>query len=350
MNNISICIITKNESKNILRCLTPLSAYDFELIVVDTGSTDRTKEIALSQGAKVYDFTWCNDFSAARNFSISKASNDWILVLDADEYLTSMDVAGLLQFMQDYPDYIGRIERHSGDYEGNLTIDAVERFFDRRIYHYERPIHEQVLRMDRMPVKLQSVPVIVEHSGYSTEEIANQKAKRNIDLLVASLDCGYADCYTYFQIGQSYFMIKDFSSALSYFEKALDFDIDPKSEYVQMLMVSCGYALIYSDRVQDAIDFLLQSYSYFQNYGDYVFLLGCCYIRTGEYIKAVQQFVQATTLTEYKTEGVTTYLALYNLGLLYLQLGEKKMAISFLENSRNYPPSETLLKDLLSQS
>ena len=81
---ISVCIIAKNEEKYIEECLRKLKPYGFEIVVADTGSTDATKEIASRYADKVVDFTWINDFSAARNFCAKQASNNWILALDCD--------------------------------------------------------------------------------------------------------------------------------------------------------------------------------------------------------------------------------------------------------------------------
>ena len=84
---LSVCIITKDEEQNIARCLECLAPYGFELIVADTGSSDRTKEIALRYTDKVYEFPWRDDFAAAKNFAVSKASGDAVMVVDADEFL-----------------------------------------------------------------------------------------------------------------------------------------------------------------------------------------------------------------------------------------------------------------------
>ena len=81
-------MIVKNEEKFLQRCLDSVDVD--EIIVVDTGSTDKTKEIARNYTGKVYDFKWVDDFSKARNFSISKATKEWILVLDADEVIDNM--------------------------------------------------------------------------------------------------------------------------------------------------------------------------------------------------------------------------------------------------------------------
>ncbi|MEI6154124.1 MAG: glycosyltransferase, partial [Deltaproteobacteria bacterium] len=88
---LSLCMIVKNEEQHLIRCLLSATPVVDEMIVVDTGSTDRTKDIARAFGAKVFDFPWTNDFSEARNVSLSKATGDWILVLDADEVISALD-------------------------------------------------------------------------------------------------------------------------------------------------------------------------------------------------------------------------------------------------------------------
>ena len=87
---ISVCIIAKNEEKYIEECLRHLKPYGFEIVVTDTGSTDRTKEIARKYADKVLDFEWIDDFSAARNFCMEHASNNWILAIDCDEYMEEL--------------------------------------------------------------------------------------------------------------------------------------------------------------------------------------------------------------------------------------------------------------------
>ena len=85
MPQISLCMIAKNEQANLKKCLNSVKDLVDEIIIVDTGSTDKTKEIAKKFGAKIVDFKWKDDFSAARNECLKHATKDWILVLDADE-------------------------------------------------------------------------------------------------------------------------------------------------------------------------------------------------------------------------------------------------------------------------
>ena len=87
MITVSLCMIVKNEEDILARCLDSLKGLMDEIIIVDTGSTDRTKEIAANYTDKIYDFSWCDDFAAARNFSFYKATKEYIYAPDADEVL-----------------------------------------------------------------------------------------------------------------------------------------------------------------------------------------------------------------------------------------------------------------------
>jgi glycosyltransferase involved in cell wall biosynthesis len=88
-NRLSVCLIVKNEEKFLGQCLKSVRDLASQIVVVDTGSTDRTVEIAKEYGAEVYSFAWCDDFSAARNAALEHATGDWVLVLDADEELSA---------------------------------------------------------------------------------------------------------------------------------------------------------------------------------------------------------------------------------------------------------------------
>ena len=106
---ISICIIVKNVQALLPDCFRPLISLGYEIIIVDTGSTDKTKQVANQYTDKVYDFVWQDDFSAARNYSISKASNEYVLIIDSDEVVDNIDKDKLERLIKDNPDGIGRL-------------------------------------------------------------------------------------------------------------------------------------------------------------------------------------------------------------------------------------------------
>ncbi len=94
---LSLCAIALDEEVALPQCLSSVTGVVDEIVLLDTGSSDRTKEIAQSFGAKVYDYKWCNDFSAARNEALKYVEGDWVLVLDADEVLVPEIVPSLQQ-------------------------------------------------------------------------------------------------------------------------------------------------------------------------------------------------------------------------------------------------------------
>ena len=108
MVTISLCMIVRNEEDVIGRCLESVWGVPDEIIIVDTGSTDRTKEIARAMGAQVYDFAWIDDFSAARNASFDRAAMDYILWLDADDVVDADNRLALLSLKEtlDPEDYL----------------------------------------------------------------------------------------------------------------------------------------------------------------------------------------------------------------------------------------------------
>ena len=87
MKNLSACVIVKNEERNLPTWLKSMQGIADELVVVDTGSDDRTVAIAEAAGARVYHFPWRNDFAAAKNYAMDHAHGKWLLILDADEYI-----------------------------------------------------------------------------------------------------------------------------------------------------------------------------------------------------------------------------------------------------------------------
>ena len=100
MASISLCMIVKNEEAVLKRCLDSIADLMDEIIIVDTGSTDRTKKIAADYTSKIYDYRWANDFSAARNFSFSKATMEYIYAADADELLDEENHMRFLRLKQ----------------------------------------------------------------------------------------------------------------------------------------------------------------------------------------------------------------------------------------------------------
>lgn len=150
MITISACLIVKNEEKVLKRCLDCIKVFADEIIIVDTGSTDKTKDIALEYTDKIYDFTWVNDFSAARNESFSKATMDYIYVADADEVIDSENIKKLLEIKQVMLPEIEIVQMlytnqllHNTTY--NYDVELRPKLYKRlRNFRWVDPVHESV--------------------------------------------------------------------------------------------------------------------------------------------------------------------------------------------------------------
>jgi tetratricopeptide (TPR) repeat protein len=179
--DLSFCIIVKNEASALPRCLDSVKSVVDEIIVVDTGSSDRTIEIARSYGARVYSFEWCNDFSAARNASLQYAQGDWVLVLDADETLVPDSIPALKQALRS-PQYLvlNLIRQEIGATQSPYSM--VSRLFRRHpALYFTRPYHAMV--DDSVEALLRQEPqweigclpdVAILHTGYQPDVIAAQ--------------------------------------------------------------------------------------------------------------------------------------------------------------------------------
>ncbi|MDR3209909.1 MAG: glycosyltransferase [Oscillospiraceae bacterium] len=187
---LSQCMIVKNEEKNIERALTWAKGIAFEQIVVDTGSTDRTVEIAKSLGATVYHFDWIEDFSAAKNYAIEQAKGNWIAFCDADEYLPDADAKKLKGFLQrtaaEFPRaLVVRCDWANLDGEGNifLTLQQDRFFRNHPGVRYVNRIHE-FLSTPWLECMIETKEISIIHTGYTSAALMEQsKAERNMKII-----------------------------------------------------------------------------------------------------------------------------------------------------------------------
>lgn len=207
---ISACYIVKNEAKNLAKSIKSLKNQVNEIVVVDTGSTDNTIAVARKLGAKVYSFPWQDDFSQARNFALSKAKGDWLILLDADEYFTSKTAGNIRQVIRQAQQVDGLLVQLV-----NFDVDKaeVQNYFNalRMVrkqagLHYEGMIHEELKLSGDNTMKLAKVPanmLEIYHTGYATS-VSKQKIKRNLQMLQQAVAKGqseeslaryFCDCY-----------------------------------------------------------------------------------------------------------------------------------------------------------
>lgn len=336
---ISVCIIAKNEESNLAKCLESIKKYNFEVIVVDTGSVDETKKIALKYTNNVYDYVWNENFSEARNYSISKAKNDIIMILDADEEITELDICKLEQIIIKEHKSIGRIniinvyERNGQKFKYN---EKVTRIFNKKFYTYKGRIHEQLMKINNLETKIYDAPVIINHIGYSNTEIERtNKITRNIKLLLEELKRESKEPYLYYQLGKSYYMKNNYQKAVNSLKKAIDLLVNKNSYYVEDLIETYGYSLINSNQYSEAMK-LLNLYDEYSNSADFIFLAALILMNNGYINEAILEFKKATKLKKCKMDGVNSYLALYNIGVIYECIGDYYSAIEFYKLCNEY--------------
>lgn len=218
---LSLCMIVKDEQTNLPRCLASVQDLVDEIVVVDTGSHDRTVEIAKQYGARVLHRKWRGSFAAARNSGLEAASGDWILVLDADEEIEPGKIKLIRSLMDD-----GKIEGYMFAVVNQVqdavwfhteSAASVRMWRNRREYRYERDLHEQILPSiyrARPSAVLAQVDVRIRHYGYDPREIARKgKQGRNLPLAKEAVNA-VGDDFAHFNLGIELMIHNRYAEAL----------------------------------------------------------------------------------------------------------------------------------------
>ncbi|MEZ4747144.1 MAG: glycosyltransferase [Calditrichia bacterium] len=228
---ISLCMIVKNEATNLPRCLGSVKNLVDEMIVVDTGSSDGTQDIAKNAGAKLFTEPWQDDFSAAKNAAISRANGQWILVLDADEELLNPDeIAQPLrqQLNETNADAFRLPVRNrmpAGDLMQIQEFYLTRLFRNRPEFRYEGRIHEQIRpAIERNGGNIETADVTILHHGYAQTDVqgGQNRLQRNIQLLESVVKSDPLNAYLNYHLGSSYKDTGDFQSAEKHLQISLE--------------------------------------------------------------------------------------------------------------------------------
>ncbi len=334
---ISVCIIAKNEEKYIEKCLEHLKPYGMEIVVVDTGSTDKTKEIARKYTDKVYDFTWVDDFSAARNYCAGKATNDWILAIDCDEYIEKFEVQVIKEYIQKNSKTAGEIcirnLAYRNDGEESCVDEKIVRFYHRDFFEFAYPVHESIVPKKHMggQEKCLSVPITVVHHGYHIDKDAMRvKQQRNLKLLYRMLETDdERKAYTLFQIGQSQQILENYKEAITSYTSCLELQkgINKQSMIKCIVQLATTYAqmdepykaLMVMEQHKEKVKSARITYTYA------LALLG-----VGEHLKALMQLVLVTTMEDREELGEDLIKCYDYIIKLYHMYGEAGLAEHFV--------------------
>ncbi len=221
--SVSLCMITRDEEKKLPKCLDSVKDLVSEIIIVDTGSRDRTIEIARSYGARVLRFEWKGDFATMRNLALKEARHPWILHLDADEALEAVDRETLHLVLDQSADGLAVVLRNhqpAGDMVRYLDERQIRFFRNKPAIRYRNKVHEQIgPSILEQGGEIVDANIIIHHYGY--EKNNEQRARRNLKMLSAELRERPDDAYVLFKLGETYKALNDFDHAAEFLKKAL---------------------------------------------------------------------------------------------------------------------------------
>ncbi|MBI2321845.1 MAG: glycosyltransferase [Chloroflexi bacterium] len=330
---LSVCVIAKNEEENVPRCLGSVRDVADEIVFIDTGSTDRTVELARELGAEVYHVQWQNDFAAAKNAAISHATGDWILFLDADEALTPGYGPRLRALIAQHPTEPPvalrvLIRNWLGD-ERNPTefTHRLPRLFTRhpRIA-YRGPIHEQLLHLDDV-TQLQypsTDEVVIDHFGYARQVMQRKgKFQRNLPMLERYLAEHPYDPFANFNLGMQYFSMQQYAAAADMLIRTIRLGQRQgivATDYMPAAFAQAMAARAMANRVAEAIELGREGADLYQPPDLYHNQLG----------QSPSQFPSDPT--------TTTWRPLHGLATVYHRLGQPDRAYAYIQRALTYAP------------
>jgi tetratricopeptide (TPR) repeat protein len=223
--DISVCMIVKNEEEHLPALLASIRELPCELVVVDTGSTDRTVEICREAGAKVVEWAWRNDFAAARNVSLDHATGRWIVWFDADDKVPPESIPRIVELASGRP-----VKAYGFLVKNSLEVNHAGSFFSQlRMFpnhprlRFVSPVHEQIYpALTQVGIPIEYTDLLVLHTGYTTPEVMRAKQIRNRGILRTALENEATDAIKWYQLGAAENTQGDHAKAEEAFLKCLD--------------------------------------------------------------------------------------------------------------------------------
>lgn len=350
---LSLCIITKDEATNLPRCLESVKDVVDEIILVDTGSSDRTIEIAENYGAEVHAIPWPGSFAAARNIGLDYAKGEWVLCLDADEALHPDDREAVRALLQNKTDegLLVKILNFTGPAGRPNDIEVmttVRLFRNRKEYRFQGLLHEQIAEsiLQNAPATvLRQTPVRVLHYGYLDGAAAKKdKSRRNLQLAEKAAKLYPQDAFIAFNLGVEYERVKEYGKAERQFRKAKRY-ANPKAMWASKLYKELTRTLIYREKWAEASKIAEAGEKLWPDYTDLVYLEGLIAMQNKNYARAIGCFSQCLVLGVPPTPpyavaelGLGSYKAYYAMGEAYEAMGHLPDAIQSYQKAVQLNP------------
>lgn len=368
---LSLCMIVKDEEDVIGRAIASVQEIADDIVVVDTGSNDKTVEIAQGFGARIYHFTWNYDFSEAKNFAVSKALSDWIFVLDADETIAERDLKKILKLTRDNVSYgYSLIQRSYCDkqnitgwvpnpmdyeegngYSGYHPSKLVRLFRNDSRIRFKGRIHELVegsMLDNGLPVRDTDIPIhhygmtrgpvhfrnkLLHYAELEEKRAREETMKPELLLRAAALyrETGLIEkamlllneimsvkpefAEAYHEVALLSETISDFAKAEEYYCKAINYSLDNP-----VFLYNYANLLMKTGRSEESVKYLLKVIQLKPGHFNAHYMLGEIYFKAGDLNKSIFHFRKAIQLFPNNEKAKN------NLGVVYYSMGKKKEA------------------------
>lgn len=321
---IALCMIVKNEEQFLRRCLDSVKNKVNQIIIVDTGSTDNTLSIAKEYTNDVYSFKWIDDFSAARNESIKYATTDYILVMDADEYLE--DDSNLQDDISTEKDWYF-LKIHNILSQGRkITHIAVRLFANNKGLFFQNRLHEHlnILVEDKVFTN-EFGNSALQHTGYTDDMMEDRdKKKRNLPLMLREVQEN-PNAYNLFNMGRTYKWVEEYEKAIHYFQSA--YPLSKNLTIMPDLLMNLSNCLVSLKREHEALKIINDAAILFPNETDLRHTQALLFLELGYFRDAIKTFETCLSLGDQGitiTEGNGGYMSHFRLAEVY----EKSYRIS----------------------
>ncbi len=355
---ISLCMIVKNEERFLAQCLDSVKDYVDEICIVDTGSIDRTIEIARSYGARIEEHAWRNDFGWARDKALAMATRRWIFQLDADEELLPESYAALRELRDAPAHQVGvwvRCNNAADDYAGTGSMShALVRIFPNATeLRYRGAVHEFV-SIDDNPIGIKAVPspIAILHHGYLAEIVAERnKAQRNLDIIRGQVEREPDDPFHWFNLGMTAYLMRDNEMAREGFEKMREINGESARGFIPNGLATL--ADLYTERLNEpekARAIAEECLRFSPRYANAHFALGKALVALKLYDEAREAFLSAIDDEKYRhlqfvvDDEVPVWKAHSEIGATYVVQGDDLTAIAWFERGLANRPAVQALR------
>ncbi|MHB0861941.1 tetratricopeptide repeat-containing glycosyltransferase family 2 protein [Paenibacillus sp. SEL3] len=317
MKTIALCMIVKNEQEYLRRCLDSVKDKVNQIIIVDTGSTDETVNIAKEYTTDVYHMDWSNNFAAARNESIKYATTEYILVLDADEYLE--ETADLQKEIASGEDYYFTKIHNIMSFDRALNHLAIRIFLNNKDLYYQNRLHEHLNIMDEgLNFKSGQAELVIMHTGYTDEMMeGREKAKRNLPLMLKEVEEN-PTVYNLFNMGRTYMWVGKYEKAIPFLKKA--YPMSKNLTIAPDLIMTLCRSLGEMKRYNEALQILQEAVIVYPNEVELIHLQGLYFMEIGYYRDAITSMNKCLEIGDQGitfSEGNGSYIAHFRLAEWY---------------------------------